>query len=209
MNEDIKTFVKEALGRGTPRAEITKILEQAGWHQDEIAAGLRLYADVAFPVAVPRRRAYLSAREAFVYLLMFVCLYLSAYNFGALLFYFINTGIPDPLRYYEGIDPGSLRRSVASLVVAFPIFFWLSTLTAKWARLDPDKKGSKIRKWLTYLTLFVAAGVIIGDLIVLLYNLLGGELTARFILKVVTVLVIAGLVFGYYLWDLRGEEKGA
>ena len=91
--------------------------------------------------------------------------------------------------------------------VAFPLYVWLTSLTRKGVTKDPDKKGSKIRKWLTYITLFVAAGVIIGDLITLLYNLLGGELTLRFTLKVLTVLLIAGIIFGYYLWDLRKEEK--
>ncbi len=72
---------------------------------------------------------------------------------------------------------------------------------------DPERRGSKVRKWLTYLTLFVAATILTGDLITLLYNLLGGELTSRFLLKAATVAAIAGGVFGYYLWDLRGEER--
>ena len=93
------------------------------------------------------------------------------------------------------------------IIVAFPIFIWLSLVTRRAILRAPEKKSSKIRKWLTYLTLFVAAGIIIGDLITLIYNMLGGELTLRFMLKVLTVLTIAGTIFGYYLWDLRKEEK--
>jgi uncharacterized membrane protein YpjA len=37
--------------------------------------------------------------------------------------------------------------------------------------------------------------------------LLGGELTTRFILKVLVAAVIAGTVFGYYLRDLRRDER--
>jgi hypothetical protein len=74
-------------------------------------------------------------------------------------------------------------------------------------RINPVKRLSTIRRWLTYLTLFIAAGVLIGDLITLVYNLLGGELTVRFVLKVITVAAIAGTAFGYYLWDLRREER--
>ena len=41
----------------------------------------------------------------------------------------------------------------------------------------------------------------------LVYRLLGGELSLRFVLKVLVVGVIAGGVFGYYLGELRREER--
>jgi hypothetical protein len=56
--------------------------------------------------------------------------------------------------------------------------------------------------------LFVAAITIIIDLITLINNFYNGELSARFILKVVAVLLVAAVVFGYYFWDLkRAAEK--
>ena len=60
--------------------------------------------------------------------------------------------------------------------------------------------------WLTYLTLSLAAGIMIGDVTGIVYNLLGGEMTTRFGLKVVTVGAIAGSVFGYFRRDLHKEE---
>src|SRR5690606_39375607 len=62
--------------------------------------------------------------------------------------------------------------------------------------------------WLTYLTLFIAASVLVGDLVALVYNVLGGEASLRFVLKVAVVGMIAGAVFGYYLSDLRRDETG-
>jgi len=50
---------------------------------------------------------------------------------------------------------------------------------------------------------------VIGDLVSLAYNVLGGELTVRFFLKVLVVGVIAGTIFGFYMRDLRGEEREA
>ena len=47
----------------------------------------------------------------------------------------------------------------------------------------------------------------IGDVIVLIYNFLGGELRVRFVLKALTIGAIAGPVFGYYVWDLRRDEE--
>ena len=64
-----------------------------------------------------------------------------------------------------------------------------------------------MRRWLTYLTLAIAAGVLIGDSTNLVYSLLGGEVTARFLLKALTIGSISGTVFVYYLRDLRRDEK--
>ncbi len=207
MSTELKTFIKEALDKKASKEDILQALLKAGWQEDDIKATLQSFADVAFVIPVPRRKPYLSAREAFLYLVMFVCLYLSAFSFGSLIFDFINRGLPDPLNSYYDFSQRSLRMSLSMLIVGFPLYFWLATILTRSARRDPEKKGSKIRKWLTYLTLFVAAGIIIGDLITLIFNLLGGELTLRFILKVLTVLAIAGTIFGYYLWNFRKEEK--
>jgi hypothetical protein len=207
MNDELRQFVRESLSQGVSRDRIRDVLQQANWQEEEVVAALNGYADVDYPIPVPRRRPYLSAREAFVYLLMFVCLYITAFSFGVLVFEFIESWFPDALNSYRDFSLESVRMSSSMIIVAFPIYLWLTRMTIRWIQKDPDKRSSKIRKWLTYVTLFVAAAFIIGDLITLLFNLLNGELTIRFLLKVLTVLVIAGLIFGYYLWDLKKEEK--
>ena len=53
----------------------------------------------------------------------------------------------------------------------------------------------------------MAASVLTGDFITRVYNLLGGALTVRLILKALTIGILAGSIFGYYFWDLRVEEK--
>jgi len=169
------------------------------------------FADIEFPLPVPRPKPYLSAREAFMYLILFTTLYISAFNLGHLIFQFINRAFPDPsapaaIAQYARY---SIRWSVSSLIVAFPIFLYMSNRLNNAVMRDPIKRASKIRRWLTYMTLFITAGFIIGDLIALVNNLLGGGLTWRFVLKVLTVAIIAGAVFGYYTWDLRHEEMEA
>jgi hypothetical protein len=96
---------------------------------------------------------------------------------------------------------------VSALIVAFPIFLYTSRLTDRAIRIDPSKRASKVRRWLTYWTLLIVAIVVICDVTTLLYNLLGGELTVRFVLKVCVVGLIAGTAFTYYLRDLRLDEK--
>jgi hypothetical protein len=209
MREELVGFVKGALDRGVARPEIRDVLLAAGWRREDVEKALRAFAEAPFPLAVPRPQPYLSARETFFYLLQFAALYTTAFNLGRLLFLLIERGFPDPIDAAWQYDHASdgIRWSIASLAVAFPIFLLVARSLARAAERDPERRRSKIRKWLTYLTLFIAATVLTGDLITVLYNLLGGELTARFLLKTVTVAVIAGGIFGYYLWDLRGEEK--
>lgn len=210
MNPELSLFVREALTKSVSRNEIESALQKAGWQDDEVKNALSAYADASFPVPVPRRKPYLSAREAFLYLLLFLTLYISAVSFGTLIFQFTNKWLPDLLQdrnmYLDGIV-STIRWATASLIIAFPIFLFISHLLEQAISRDPEKRGSRVRKWLTYITLFIAAAVIIVDFITLIFNLLGGELTLRFVIKTLTIAAIAGAIFGYYLWDLRKEEK--
>ena len=207
---ELELFVREALAHGQSRAAIREALAAAGWRDEQTRGVLDGYADVAFPVPVPKPRASLSAKEAFQYLVLFATLYFSAYHLGSLLFDLINRAMPDPgdgMRSLVFAD--SLRFSFAALLIAFPVFAWMSRLLARDVARHPIKRLSPVRRWLTYLTLFVAAGILIGDMTSLVYNLLGGEATPRFLCKVAVVAMIAGGVFHYYLHDLRREEAEA
>jgi hypothetical protein len=83
---------------------------------------------------------------------------------------------------------------------------YTSLLTARAVQADPSKRSSRIRRQLTYLTLFIASCLLIGDVTTLIYSFLGGELTMRFVLKVLTIAAIAGTAFWYYLNDVRDDR---
>ena len=72
--------------------------------------------------------------------------------------------------------------------------------------MDPDKRLSLVRRWLTYLTLVIGAGIILGDIIALLANLLMGDPTLRFFLKGGVILLITTCIFGFYMWDMKRTE---
>lgn len=148
-------------------------------------------------------------REVFLQLLSMAALYFSAISLGTLLFQFINIYFPDVLRsdyYQREAYFNSIRWAVAVLVIVFPVYVWSLWYLDKEAKTEPEQKEMRTRKWLLYFTVFASSGVIIGDLITLIFSYLQGELTSRFILKIVSVLFIAIAVLGYYLWDLRREK---
>jgi len=209
INEELSGFLKEGLERGLPREQLEEVLLDTGWPRDQVRGALGAFADVTFPIPVPRPKPYLSAREAFVYLILFSTLYVSAFSLGSLLFELIHRAFPDP-----SVDPAfaleasreSIRWSISLLIVTFPVFAFVSWTNDRAVRVDPSRRLSKVRRWLTYLTLFVAASYLIGDVTSIVYNVLSGGVTTRFALKVLTVAAIAGSVFGHFLLDLRKEE---
>lgn len=198
----LDAFVKEALAAGRSRQDIEAVLLEAGWSAGAIEEALGRYATVAFELPVPKPSPSTSPREAFLYLVAFATLYLSAWHLGSLLFQFIDILFPDPAEsVWRGeFARGRIRWAVAVLLVAFPVFMLVSRQILR--ELDPARAGA-VGRWLTWLTLFVATLVLLGNVATLIYQVLGGALTLRFVLKVLVVAAIAGGIFGYYLRQLR------
>lgn len=146
-----------------------------------------------------------SPKDFFLHLLAMVALYASAISFSAVVWQYVNLGIPDPLEQYFSPDGARsiIRRSLSVLIVFFPTYIATSLALHKSYLVDTSKRNLWVRKWLTYFTLFVAAVIILVDLVSLINTFLNGELTLRFLLKVLTILFVAGSIFGYYVWDLK------
>jgi Domain of unknown function (DUF5671) len=209
MDSRLLDFTQKALTGGVGRPEIESALRRAGWADADIKAALDAYAEFAFAVPVPRPKPYLSAREVFVYLVLFTALYVTTVSLGALVFELIDWLLPDPMQHAYAVSLGeSIRWNISTLIISFPLFIFMFRSVTRSIAVDPATRGSRSRKWLTYLTLFVAGVSLVGDMVALVYNALGGELTLRFVLKVATVWIIAGGVFTYFLSDMRKEEQG-
>lgn len=141
-------------------------------------------------------------KDVFLQLLAIIGLYVSVVSFGALVFELINIYLPDvlsgPFGHYAY---QSLRWPLSILTIVWPLFIWLSWYLFRDLERSPEKRELRIRKWLVAFTLFLAAIVIAGDFVAVIYNFLNGELTLRFLLKALTVLFVAAAVFMHYLWE--------
>lgn len=143
------------------------------------------------------------AKDVFSYLLMFVMLYIGVVSFIALLWQIINVQFPDPAQFYYQNSYDVMRNAIASLIVVWPVFLVMSRFIHNDIQKHHEKADIWVRRWLTYLTVFVAAITMVIDLITVLNSFLNGELTLPFALKVLVVLVVAGAVLGYEFWDLK------
>jgi MFS family permease len=208
-NQTLDVFVRDALNRGEKRERISAALIAAGWTQTEVDNALDDYAETDLGLAVPKPRAYVSAREAFLYLVLFILLGVVAWNLGSLLFALIDTAIADELDneygYFFGSRDMQIRQAIAGLVVGGPLFAWLALHIRKQRRTNPAMQRSRVRKWLTYIALIIASCTLIGDAISLVYSFLAGELSSRLFLKLLVVAILAGGVFFYFI---RDAEQG-
>ena len=143
-NQDLNTFVRDALSNGASRAEVSDALTQAGWSGADTAAALRGYAEIDFPIPVPRPRPSLSARDAFQYLVLFGTLYVSAYSLGQLLYQLINVAFPDAAwnDFQVNVIADMIRWSIAALVVSTPIFVYTARANAAAVRRFPATRSS-------------------------------------------------------------------
>lgn len=148
--------------------------------------------------------ARIGPKDVFLQLLLIVTLYLSATHLGALCFQLINRVFPDPALgevYARESIASAARWAIAMLIVSAPIFFLLTRYLRTEYAAHPEKLAMRTRRWFVAFTLFAAALVTIGDLVAVINQFLQGDLTARFTLKALTILIIAGAVITYERWE--------
>jgi hypothetical protein len=151
-----------------------------------------------------------SPKHVFLHLFVIIMLYASTVNFVTLLFQYINYWVADTLSKTSNTflyNAEIIKFGLAALIIIFPVFILVSRFLNNSYFKNPAIREMRVRKWLIYFTLFVAALIIIGDLVSIILTFLNGEMTLRFILKALSILLVTGLIFFYYLRDLKNETS--
>ena len=205
---ELQTFFDASKAKGASDDLLAALLTRRGWPADDVYSALGSYWESVTGVAIPSRGAAgESARDAFLYLLSFATLGTWAMALGSMLFQLIDRWLPDAVAHLGYSDFRSQTTwQMASMLVAFPIYLLATRAIAREAGQHPERLQSGVRKWLTYIALLITAGTMIGDLICFLDYFLAGELTARFVLKVIAVMGISGAIFAYYIGWLRSNR---
>jgi len=209
MDKSLREFLDAAKRQGMDDRSVVVLLRGRGWPEEDACRALADYHEAQSGATIPAYKRPGSAKDAFLYLLSFSMLATWTISLGSVLFLLIDLWIRDPLdpnlrqtySFYE------MANSLARMIVAFPVYILTVRSILREVRFHPEKLDSAVRKWLTYIALLIAAGVVVGDLIAFLTHFLRGELTGRFVCKVIVVLAIAGGVFWYYLGSLQDAAR--
>ena len=201
-SDELADFVRTGLAAGRAPDELAGALGQAGWGPREVADALNAWAPgPAGMPPVPRPRPYVSAREALVYGLLFLLLGSICWHVAMLGFRIIDSLLPEIGELYPP-PASSMRWNIATLIPTVPLFLWLNRRVATATAGDPSQRRSLVRKWFASITLLLAALALLGDVVAVVYALLDGELTLRFVAKAALIAVIGGLAFAYYRDEL-------
>lgn len=207
--EQLAQYVKERIAGGAQKADIKEQLVAIGWTSDEAniayAEGVKLLgAPVPQDVVRGVYAKESSALEVIMNLFSFILLGIVAFALGTLYFQVINKFFPDTLDAYGLlVSSDAVHYAIAGLVIAFPMYFFVMRSWFRKFRENEGKVEAGLTKWITYFVILVVSVIVVGDLIAVLFAFLQGEITARFFLKALTILVIAGGIFGFYFLERR------
>jgi hypothetical protein len=207
---ELRPFIDAAKERGAGDEFLASLLTRRGWPAAEVYHALGDWWERATGVPAPARRGTAeNARDAFLYLLAFSMLATWASAMGSLWFRLIEHWLPDTVvSPYTYNFRATVTWQIAAILVALPIYLFVMRLILRETQANPERIESGVCKWLTYIALLLAATGVVCDLVCFVDYFLRGELTLRFVLKCVTVLLICGSVFWYYLTFLRGRARG-
>ena len=156
------------------------------------------------PNQINSQKSKTGAKDFFLNLGAIVALYTAVVNLINLLFTIINTAYPQVTSGYNYFGSQSISWPVAILIIFFPVYVLLMWILERGYIGEPEKKQLGIRRWLTYITLFIAGLALAIDLVTVIYYFIDGqELTTGFLLKILAVLIVTLAIFMYYISDIR------
>jgi MFS family permease len=211
-NSDLEKYIQTAKAKGSLDDAIKASLINAGWDKNEVEKAFSPAA--ADPNLPPPPTPHFGMWVAFLYIVLFICLYISFTGLGGVLHHLVDQTFPDNLdrnsyNYLSSTQDFFLKGYIAAIIVGFPIFAVLFLLLKKQALEKPAVRNLRTRKILIYMTLVGTFLIMIGHLIGTIYNFLGGTNTTRSLGHLAVTFLVAGTVFVYLLFEVKEDRKGS
>ncbi len=122
----------------------------------------------------------------------------------------LNTWVPNKMdSLYQLIGDSIINGSIATLIVAAPVFIGLFYWTNKKYAEQPVLKKSNSKKFLNYITLIITFVILLVQTISAINTALNDAFTANFGLQLLLTFLVCGSIFIYYLYEVRIEKQPA
>lgn len=217
--KELSDYIKKARDQKISDLEITNSLLKAGWSNEDIKLALSDASSLEVPKpsspAVPIKSSHYGMWIAFEHILLFISLYVMATSLALTLHLFVDKWLPGvPVdgsigRYIDTFRSTLLRGYLASLIVSTPMFSLLFLHITKRVKEDQNMRSLRPRKILIYITLIGTFLFLMYSLIKIIYTMLGGNLTLNFILHFLVTSGVSGIIFAYYLNEVKEDRKNA
>lgn len=215
-NSSILAYIKQARSLNQTYDEIAENLKRTGWSHDEISQAFSEVSDTITPKPIlpppPQKTANSGMWMAFEHILLFISLYVMATSIALALHTFIDKwvlGVPTGgySNTWGSWNKTLLRGYLSSLIVSYPLFSFLFLRITRKLILDSHLRSLRSRKILIYMTLIGTFIFLIYSIISTIYNLLGGNITTNFVLHFLVTGGISGIIFTYYLNEVKEDRK--
>lgn len=219
MTTDLSSYIQQLRAQNTSDATIKKTLIDAGWDEAMVNDGLSGKSPVPPPPPPPNGKPVAKPQtgmwDAFEHILMFISLYGMTLALSFLIHIYIDKWFPgvsasgtrQTYDTYDTFRTFIINCSLATLLVNYPLFAFFHLNIKHRTFQNPVIRSLPSRKFLIYFTLVVTFLIAVGNVINAIFQLLSGNITSNFLMHLGTTLVIAGIVFVYYLLQVMEDRK--
>lgn len=219
VNETLLNYIKKARLENVSDEDILKRLNAVGWNDNEVKQVLQVndLNNVPLPptnlkVTTSEPNSSFNMWDSFEHVLMFISLYVMSTAIGLLSNYYVDKWFPGISSSGTGYNVNSFQSPLitgylSALIVSSPIFLFLFLRITRQTSRNPEIRNLKSRKTLIYLTLVITFIIMMFHIISTVYTLLNGNLTSNFFLHLLVNLGVSGIIFSYYLYQIKEDSR--
>lgn len=211
-DSSLQKYIADLKAKNISESSIKDNLIKSGWSQQDVDKAFisSLPSTELPPPPVPHYSMWIT----FEYLILFLAMYASFTSLGGILHYAVDLYFPDPnsvlnnLGSYQSTASSYLLVGyMASIIITYPIFAILFLHINKSVAKNPGIRNIRSRKLLIYITLVITFIYMISHLIMTVFSFFLGTSSLQTALHLGVNLLVAGSIFGYLIYGIRGDRK--
>lgn len=210
-NAELQKYINDLKAKNVPSETIKSQLVSSGWSSTDVDQAFNEASSPTLSTLPPPPVPHFSMWITFEYLILFISMYVSFTALGGILHFAVDRIFPQPVSdsysTYQYISSYLLTGYMASIIITFPVFFGLFLHLNRMLEKTPAIRNIRSRKILIYITLVITFIYMITQLIMTVYSFFQGNSTTSTFMHLLVNLLVAGSVFIYLIYGIRGDRQ--